>query len=322
MILKPNDCIALVATGTTWHTDEVVKTAVRYLQQQANLRAIYAEDTYRGLPASERAAILLKHMHNDDVAMIWAIKGGEGSADLLPFLAQQQSQLLQLRPKLLMGYSDFTPLLNYFSQTLDWPVIHGPALPLLTLNKVQSKYAQITFDLLLGRSKGILIEHLQPMNTLAKSDQTVSATIAGGCLSLVSICLKDIWEINTQDKILILEDVGEKAHKISRSLKYLTRIGFFDKAAAVILGDFLSQPIGETAQDHDANASAITKALQLFADVAPCPVLSTTEFGHGSANIPLPFVRATLTLGNTPALKIPFSNNKIVDDEKIGEKHE
>ena len=76
------------------------------------------------------------------------------------------------------------------------------------------------------------------MNEQAKENKIIEAELTGGNLSVIHISIKDVWEIDTANKIIFLKDCGEKAHKIIRTLKYFSRIGLFYAVKAVIFGDF------------------------------------------------------------------------------------
>ena len=122
-------------------------------------------------------------------------------------------------------------------------------------------------------------------------------------MSLIDISIKDIWEIETADKILFFEDVGEKAHKIIRSLKYFSRIGLFQSVKAIIFGDFNSEPIGCDRSQQEHNRDNIMKILQSFAAHQNFPVLQTNHFGHGKINWPFVYSHPyQLQLGSQPTL--------------------
>ena len=74
------------------------------------------ENCWHKSTAQQRAARLVEYLLNPDVDIIWSLRGGEGSADLLPFLEAHKGQISVPITKKMLGFSDFTVLLNYFSQ--------------------------------------------------------------------------------------------------------------------------------------------------------------------------------------------------------------
>lgn len=285
--LKPNDKIALACPGSVCLSAEHPELAKQYMQTHYQLDAVFNRETTQKTTAKERAEILLSYLIDKDIKLIAALRGGEGSADLIPYLHEHQATIKQLRPKPLMGLSDITALLIYFYQHYQWPTIHGPSPLQFALNRVDKRTETLTMDLLFGKPQKFALDTLTPLNAQARETQTIEAYVTGGNLSLLNISISDIWEIDTHDKIIFIEDINEKAHEIIRALKYFSRIGLFDKVKAVILGDFNSDPIGCTEEIQKINYQNILNTLSSFAAHHDFPVFHTAQIGHGKTNLPL-----------------------------------
>ena len=296
--------IATVCTGSSSLDLAEMRCAQQYLATHHHLTLQFHQDTFQRLCAKERANALLTHFHNKKISAIWAYQGGEGTADLLPYLAEAHDQIRALPPKILLGFSDFTPLLNYFSARYAWPTMHAPNLRQVVRQKVTRASAQKTFACL-QQAAPITLNNLRPLNTLAAECRTLSAYLCGGNLSLLSLSIGDSWQIDCTNKIIIIEDVGEKAHKVRRNLNYLMRINAFKGAKAILLGDFIHGMHKDNPCKLQENAQYFQKTLQTFAQTCSCPVLITDAFGHGPENAPLPFFApTTLTLGAKATLSI------------------
>lgn len=303
--LKPNDKIALTCPGSVCLSAEHPVLAKQYMQAHYQLDAIFNRETTQKTTAKERADILLSYLIDEDIKLIAALRGGEGSADLIPYLHKQQALIKQLKPKPLLGLSDITALLIYFYQHYQWPVIHGPSPSQFALNRVDKQTEILTMDLLFGKPQVVSLDLLTPLNAQASETQTIEAYVTGGNLSLINISIGDIWEIDTCDKIVFIEDVNEKSHEIIRALKYFSRIGLFDKVKAVILGDFNSDPIGCTEDIQKINHQNISNTLYSFAAHHDFPVLHTKQIGHGKTNLPLLYnAQYRLHLGNQSTLNL------------------
>lgn len=300
IFLKPNDKVSFVCTGSICLQADHPHITQHFLQERYSLNSIFKHDTIQAISPLERADIFLEYLFNPDIKLIAAIRGGEGTADILPFIHQHYEKIKLLPPKFILGFSDFTALLVYFAKHYQWPVIHGPSPLQFALNKVDKQSEEKTMNLLFGHSeKHEMI--LTPLNDAANVSKIIQAELTGGCLSLIDISIKDIWEIEAQDKILFFEDVGEKAHKIIRSLKYFSRIGLFNAVKAIIFGDFNSEPIGCEISQQENNRVNIMKILKSFAANQDFPVLQTTDFGHGKVNLPLVYSSPYyLKLGEKP----------------------
>ncbi len=303
--------IALVCTGTSCLDENLVNSTADHLKTQHDLEAFYSQDTYKALPAEQRANIFLHHLFDSNIHCIASMRGGEGTADILSFINAQKNKIAALKPKLLIGFSDFTPLLIFFSQTFNWPVVHGPGFLKFHLQEIDKHCEQQTINIIKETNNSIELSQLQPLNKPAKIQTHLESTLTGGTLSLINISIKDIWEIDTNNKIVIIEDIGERAHVISRTLKYLHRIGCFNNAAAIIFGDFNTQPVGSDKNHQRKNSESINKTLTWFAHQCNFPVLQTNEFGHGNLNTPLPFsTPVTLQLGKNPQLTCKFTRTE------------
>jgi len=283
--------IALVCTGSFCEEPNLPTQCQAYLQAQYGFDCVYSADTYQQLSAAHRAEILLRYCFDPSIDAIWAIRGGEGSSDLLPFISQQLDKLKSTAPKLLIGFSDLTALLVYFNQALTWQTVHA-AMPLqFVQKKVDALTEQSVINLINANQETIVIDDLTLLNKTKL--EAIEAELTGGCLSLINISINDVWQPETKNKIIFLEDVNEKPHAVTRTLKYLTRIGFFQSAKAVIIGDFLIQE----------DKKSMQRILQEFADQASCPVLQTKQIGHGQTNLPMIIgAKAKLDLAEKPRL--------------------
>ena len=298
----PSKKIAFVCPGTP-STQEEVKQTADYLQSVYQLTAIYQEDVHQILPAKQRAEIFLNYLFDPNIALLWALRGGEGSADIIPFLHQQKNKIAKLPPKLMLGFSDFTPILIYFSQTLGWPTIHGICARQLILKNINQMTEEKTLDWLLGKCATITVPNLTPYNEKARISTLLNGTMIGGNLSLLSICPKESWELKCDNKIVLIEEVNEMPYKIARMLKYLNRIDLFKDALAIIFCGFNFDA------DKFTNTAileqSVSKILSEFSKTCHCPVLFTPKISHAQNNLPITFsMPATLALGNKPCLTV------------------
>ena len=290
--------VAFICPGSLFakQPQEKAHACQDYLQQHFQLDSEYNHSVYTKLTAKEKAQVLIDYCLRDDIDLIWALRGGEGSADLIPYLEERKEIIASAKPKILLGFSDITALLVYFYQQFNWPTIHGPSCSQFVRSLVDDLTISATKELLL-KNHYTKIDSLVSMNELAKQANTLEAQLIGGCLSLLIISIKDAWEIDTENKIVFIEDINEKPYVILRSLKYLQRIGKFDQIKALIIGDLLGADA--TQLEHESMDYAIKK----FAANCHFPVLTTHQFGHGRTNLPLSYHQPVqLRTGQSPSL--------------------
>ena len=281
--LQQGDTIALVCTGTPCDSLDQVEQCRNYLDQRG-FNPLYTTSTYLKQSAEQRARDLLAYLLDPHVKMIWSLRGGEGSADLLPFIAPHLNTLKNLEPKLMMGFSDFTPLLVYFQDKLSWPTIHGVGLRQLALNMVSHNTEELTWACLFNPC--LFNPSLRPLNCHIHGENI--GELIGGNMTLVCLSIGDLWQFSAKGKILLLEEVNEEAYKVRRALNYLMRVGLFDGVLGVIFGGFtLSKP-------HFAatESEAVQKVLAEFAQNLSVPAYYTAQISHGLENYPVPFYRS------------------------------
>lgn len=275
--------IALVCPSSPCYEADHPPITQQYLKEKYNIDSVYNEETFTNMSAQDRAAIFLNYLQDPTIDFIWQLRGGEGSADLIPYFERHRLTLMQIQKKPMMGFSDFTALLIYFSQEYEWPVFHGPGALRIALNALDADSEKAAIEVVFGGKPSTTLEHWTPLNNHAQSSQRIEAKMIGGTLSLLNISIKDIWEINCANKIVMIEEINEKPHVVMRTLKYLKRIGCFEHPKAIVFGDVIGDQ-----QD------SINRGLEWFASQCEFPVFKTNDFGHGSRNMPFSFNQPVL----------------------------
>jgi muramoyltetrapeptide carboxypeptidase len=108
--------------------------------------------------------------------------------------------------------------------------------------------------------------------------------LIGGNLSVLHALMGTPYEIQTEGKILFLEDVGEAPYRVDRMLSTLRLARKFDKVNGVILGAFTARD-EEAAWDDDASIDDVLR--DYFAELR-VPVLAHFPVGHVRYNATLP----------------------------------
>jgi muramoyltetrapeptide carboxypeptidase len=108
--------------------------------------------------------------------------------------------------------------------------------------------------------------------------------LIGGNLSVMHAMMGTAFEIQTDGRILFIEDVGEAPYRVDRMLQTLRLAGKFDHVAGVILGQFTARE-EEAKWDDDAT---VDEVLRDFFGNLKVPVLSHFPIGHVRNNTTLP----------------------------------
>jgi muramoyltetrapeptide carboxypeptidase len=241
---------------------------------------------------AQRLADLTAMFEDPEVCAILTARGGYGSGRLLRSL---DVQIAALNPKIFVGYSDLTFLLNYFVQEGGLVTFHGPML--VDLGRRPQEAAKL-LGLLAGDRSGWNMS----ADTIVQPG-TAEGAIAGGCLSVVTATLGTPYEIETEDRLLFLEDVNEKPFRIDRMLTHLRQAGKLDDVAGVMFGEMS----GCSADPYEAVTVLDVIREQFSGD--PYPVVVGLPAGHGRGGATLPLgVRAQLAGQRLTLLESPLAD--------------
>lgn len=256
--------------------------------------------------AQHRAQQLLALIKNDTVDVIWIVRGGEGSADILPYLHQHQAQLKQCKAKPIIGLSDATAVLIYFNQQYGWQTTYAIGSAVLAKqDQFDPDSVQLIKKYVMGALDQISIRDLSPLNKHAVQETVIEGELCVGNMSLFAISIKDVWEFDAHNKILMIEDWHEKGYVIDRTMKYFQRIGKLDAIKALVFGDMAAGRFSVDDVEQARQIAYLETVLKRFAKTLDVPVLSTRSFGHGYYQTPLPMgVPVQLQCGLEPYLQI------------------
>lgn len=268
LLLKANDTVAIVSPASNGVDDELITAGIKLLESwglQVKNLANHNKWHYLAAPDAERAECLNQAFADDTIKAIFSLRGGYGCARLNDYL---DWQMINSKAKILVGFSDITYLHLALAST-QHRCIHGPNIGNKELHSDES-----------NDSKAVLYETLF---TNSKKEYQLSPIIGGdavgeltgGCLSIVVTTLGTPHEIDTNGKILLLEDVNEAIYSIDRMLTHLKQAGKFDNVNGIVFGDCFK------AKDHDFFLDAINS---LFSD-NDFPVYHGLAFGHEHTNL-------------------------------------
>ncbi len=231
---------------------------------------------------------------NSDSKAIWCVRGGYGSMRLIPLLNEIRRPD---HPKLLLGFSDITALHLYLNQKWDWPSFHSRNISAMRAEDHLTPDRQATQRLLFGIDHEITFQDLIPLNEFAAEEKEIQGRMVGGNLRILQSSLGTSWELQAKDKILFIEDIGERGYSVHRMLEQL-------KQAKIIHRDLKALAIGQFTEGEEKNGKdLIPEALKRIADELPYPVFTGLPCGHGTENYPLPLnTECKLKLGQSITL--------------------
>jgi muramoyltetrapeptide carboxypeptidase len=296
--LKPGDTVALITPATYVSSPDALQLAQRTLEyfglKCKRGRNVGKRSGYLGGSVEERVADLHEAFLDPDVNAVMCTRGGYGSGMLLDRI---DFGLIRQHPKIFIGYSDITSLHLGIHQKSKLITFHGPMALASFTDYTLDHFKRALFD---ARPLGELsnppearaFRPKHPTRTLHGGRAT--GQLIGGNLTLVAASMGTPWEIETDGKVLFLEDVGEEPYSMDRMLTQLRLGGKFRNIRALILGECLDCRPREFQPGFESSFSLGEVYDNILGDLkAPC--FSGLTIGHTDDQLTLPLgVRATV----------------------------
>lgn len=282
--LKPGDTIG-VMSPSSYVDKEDIDAGVAVLEQRGFKVYVHPQTFERHNQSAgtvEQKVAALHALAEDDTIKAVIFAGGGNRA--LHILDSIDFDLIRKHPKIYMGFSDCTVLLNAIYARTGLVTFHGPIIKRLTKNP------ELDFNLrlLTGAEKTIPLDG----SRIIKGG-SAQGTLIGGNFSAFRRLIGTTEMPDATGAILFLEDIGEELSRIDADLCFYKRSGIFDNIHGLIFGQFsdmkdTGRPFGFT---FDNIVAEHTADLNI-------PVLMDAPFGHAKG-LPVFPVGATVKLDGT-----------------------
>ena len=279
--LRPGMTVGLVTPASNVPEDQELHIAmdlVRSLGFSAKPSPnLFSRTQYLAGTDKERADDLNAMFADPEVDAIFCVRGGYGSGRLLHYL---DYDMIAANPKIIMGYSDITAILNAIYLRTGLITFHGPI--------AGGNFSDYTYD----QYNRVLVE---PSSTTeiggppafetrpgvvdwenrltAIVSGSAEGHLVGGNLSLVVTLLGTPFEPNFDGAILFLEDVSEPPYSVDRMLTHLWMTGKLERVAGIILGKF-------TDDSYDSNTFSMEQVMRDRFEPLGIPTLRGAMIGH------------------------------------------
>lgn len=281
--LKAGDTVGLVApANATFNTVEldVARESLEALGLKVRVGG-HLRDRHGYLAGEDRdrAADINAFFKDRDVAAVLPIRGGWGSARLLPYL---DYDAIRRNPKVVVGYSDVTALLTAVHARGGFVTFHGPngmgrwdAYSVDYFKRVLFNGEAVTFaNTPKTTDNNVLTPTQYRIRTIKPG--TARGRLLGGNLSVLAGIVGSPYLPDFDGAILFLEDVGEAIYRMDRMLTTLKLAGILNRLRGFVFGTCSECDPGE-------GYGALTFE-ELWADhIAPLniPAWSGAMIGHG-----------------------------------------
>ena len=278
--LADGDRIAIVSPAD-WLEPDLLEAGCAALRQAGFEPVVDPQNDLRwgrlAGPDDERLAALHRAYGDRSIKAILCARGGYGSGRIADRL---DLDLIRANPKPLIGYSDLTALLLAVHAGTGQNPWHGPIL------RDFVRVLPHGCDQLIKRLRGLpdpdgMAGLLAQAKVLRPG--TARGPIVGGNLSLLSVSVGTGRDIDTDGKILFVEDVDEAMYSVDRMLTHLDQAGKLSGLAGLIVGEPVA--ISQEGEDFPFDFSGLIE--RRFAD-APYPVVTNFPCAHGGDRMVLP----------------------------------
>lgn len=233
----------------------------------------------------ERAADLNAMYADDEVKAVFAVRGGWGSARVLPYL---DFDTIRANPKLLIGFSDITALHMAFAAKAGFTTIHGPNAGSSWGKLSWNSFRSLVFDAELPgyrnpvASDDRLVQRAWRTETIRSGK--ASGRLLGGNLTVLTALMGTSYLPDFKGSILFLEDVDEAEYRIDRMLTQLRLAGVLGKVAGVVFGQCSDCRVSGTSY----GGFTLPEVLRQHLEPLGVPVYQGALFGHIENQFSLP----------------------------------
>jgi len=243
----------------------------------------------------ERAADLMRMFTDRNVDGILCVRGGYGTARLLPLL---DYAAIKRHPKVFVGYSDITSLHCAFLVKSNLISFHGPMLNSDFAHEGMPDFTKQSFLRTLMRPEApgdITTGYDGKVKTLRGG--VTNGQLIGGNLTLLCASLGTPWQPPFRGRIFFLEDLDEVPYRMDRMLTQLLNAGLLQQVAGIAIGinKGCVDPKAKRTKEYRQTSEDVFRERLLPLKI---PVVMDLPFGHVPHNATLP-VGAQVTLDAT-----------------------
>jgi muramoyltetrapeptide carboxypeptidase len=225
----------------------------------------------------DRAADIQAAFADPDVDAVLCSRGGYGCARLVPLLDMEP---IFKSAKPFLGFSDVTTLHLAFGLG-GVPTFYAPMVG--TIGSPRPEWVLRSFTNALA---GVLETPVEAPTAKRVVSGRASGVVGGGCLTLLADSLGTPYEFNGRGKIVLIEDVHERPHRLDASLTHLLNAGAFDGVAGFVVGELTGTD--ELRDEHSPEwRSVVRERLEPIG----VPMVFDYPFGHIDAMLTLPLGR-------------------------------
>ena len=226
--LKKGDKVSIISTARKITMQELIPS-IKILKSWG-LEVVFGENLFKennqfSGTKKQRVEDLQNAINDNSISAILCARGGYGTVQIIDDINFSN---LKKNPKWIIGYSDVTVLHSHL-HNFGIATLHA-SMPIDFVKNTEESLNSLKNILFKG--KNTIEYNSQKINNIGN----VNSEIVGGNLSILYSLIGSDSDINTNGKILFIEDLDEYLYHIDRMMINLKRNGKLENLAALIVG--------------------------------------------------------------------------------------
>lgn len=297
--LKPGDKVGIISpSGPVVFKKKLrLRVGIRELER-LGLKVVLGKNVFRkygGYMAGtirERIDDLHAMFKNRQIKAIFTSRGGFCANQLLPYI---DFSLIKKNPKIILGFSDISVLLNAIYAKTGLITFHGVNMGLKLANSIWEEFTRDYFVKAFFHSK--------PIGRISGSTSwkilrggRARGRLLGGNLSVLRTLLGTKYSPDWQGAILFWEDCDITYEDLDHFLTHMKLAGVFDKINGMIIGKLYNiKKIKARSEIAKLSFFSPEKIILERTNGYKFPVISNVSFGHHCEQITIPVgIKATI----------------------------